>query len=58
MIFTKTLQRMLGENLTSRIELNRLLPTEKNKKVIHVMNDELGKKMMREFVVLRTKKYS
>ena len=49
---------MLGENLTSRIELNRLLPTEKNKKVIHVMNDELGKKMMREFVVLRTKKYS
>ena len=56
MIFTKTLQRMLGENLTSRIELNRLLPTEKNKKVIHVMNDELGKKNDEGICCIESKK--
>ena len=43
---------------TSNYEVNRLLPTGKNKKVIGLMKDELGGKIMTEFVALRPKTYS
>ena len=43
---------------TSNYEVNRPLPTGKNKKVIGLMKDELGGKIMTEFVVLRPKTYS
>ena len=40
---------------TSNYELDRLFPKEKNKKVIRLMKDELGRKLMTKFVGLRTK---
>ena len=40
---------------TSNYEVNRPLPAGKNKKVIGLMKDELGGKIMIEFVVLRPK---
>ena len=40
---------------TSNYEVNRPLPTVKNKKVIGLMKDELEGKIMTEFVALRTK---
>ena len=40
---------------TSNYEINRLLPTGKNNKVIGLMKDELGVKIMTEFVPLRPK---
>ena len=43
---------------TSNYEINRPLPTGKNKKVIGLMKDELGRKIMKEFVALRPKTYS
>ena len=43
---------------TSNYEFNRPLPKEKNKKVIGLMKDELGGKIMTEFVALRPKTYS
>ena len=43
---------------TSNYEINRLLPTGKNKKVIGLMKDELGGKIKTEFVALRPKTYS
>ena len=43
---------------TSNYEVNRLLPTGKNKKVIGLMKDELGGKIITEFVTLRSKTYS
>ena len=43
---------------TSNYEINRPLPTGKNKKVIGLMKDELGGKIMTEFVALRPKTYS
>ena len=43
---------------TSNYELNRPLPIGKNKKVIVLMKDELGGKIITEFVTLRPKTYS
>ena len=43
---------------TSNYEVNRSLPVGKNKKVIELMKDELGGKMMTEFAALRPKTYS
>ena len=40
---------------TSNYEVNRTLPTEKNKKVIGLMKDELGGKIITEFAKLRPK---
>ena len=40
---------------TSNYEINRQLPIGKNKKVIGLMKDELGRKIMTEFVALRPK---
>ena len=38
---------------TSNYELERPLPKEKNQKVIELMKDELGEKVMKKFVGLR-----
>ena len=43
---------------TSNYEVNRPLPTRKNKKVIGLMKVELSGKIMTEFVALRPKTYS
>ena len=42
---------------TSNYEVNRPLPMGKNKKVINLMKDELGGKIIMEFVTLRPKTY-
>ena len=42
---------------TSNYEVNRPLPTGKNKKIIGLMKDELGGKIITEFVTLRPKTY-
>ena len=43
---------------TSNYEVNRPLPRGKNKKVIGLMKDELGGKIITEFITLRPKTYS
>ena len=43
---------------TSNYEVNRPLPTGKNKKNIGLMKDQLGGKIITEFVTLRCKTYS
>ena len=43
---------------TSKYEVNRPLPIGKNKKVVGLMKDELGGKIMTEFVALRPITYS
>ena len=43
---------------TSNYEFHRPLPTGKNKKVIGLMKDELGRRVIPEFVALRPKTYS
>ena len=43
---------------TSNYEVNRPLSTGKNKEVIGLMKDELGGKIITEFIALRPKTYS
>ena len=43
---------------TSNYEVDRPLPTGKNKKVIGLMKDELGGRIIMKFVTLRPKTYS
>ena len=43
---------------TSNYDVNRPLPTGKNKKVTGLMKDELGGKIMTEFAALRPKTYA
>ena len=43
---------------TSNYELDRPLPKRNNKKVIGLMKDQLGRKLMAEFAALRPKTYS
>ena len=43
---------------TSNYDVNRLLPSGKSKKVTGLMKNELGGKIMTEFVALRPKTYS
>ena len=58
-IFIKILQIIFKKRFnTSSYEVNRPLPTEKNKKVIGLMKDELGGKVITEFAALRPKTYS
>ena len=42
---------------TSNYEVNRPLPPGKNKKLIGLMKDELGGKILTEFVALRPKTF-
>ena len=62
-IKTKDFYKDIADNVekrfyTSNYEVHRPLPKGKSKKVIGLMKDELGGKIMTEFVALRSKTYS
>ena len=57
--FYKDIANDVGKRFdTLNYEVNRPLPTGKNKKVIGLMKDELGGKIITKFVTLRPKTYS
>ena len=53
--FTDNIEKRFN---TSNYEVNRPLPTGKNKKVIGLIKGELGGKIITEFLALRPKTYS
>ena len=62
-IKTKYIYEAISNDVKERFhtwnyEINRLLPKTKNTKLIGSMKDELGGKIMTEFVGLRSKTYS
>ena len=58
-MFMNTLQMMLKKIFgTLNYEVNRPFHTEKNGKVTVLMKDELGRKIITEFVALGPKNYS
>ena len=62
-IKTGDIYKDIAEDVKTRFdasiyELNRSLPKRKSKKVIGVMKNELGGKIMNEFTGLRSKTYS
>ena len=62
-IKTDDIYKDIAENVeakfnTSNYELDRPLTKGKNKKVIELMKDELGGKIMRKFVEIKAKTYS
>ena len=57
--FYKGIANEVGKRFnTSNYKVNRQLPKGKNKNVIGLMKNELGRKIMTEFVALRPKTYS
>ena len=61
MMFRKTFQWLLKQDLTlwfDKLWVEQTLPKEKNKKVISVMKDELGGKIMTEFSGLKARAHS
>ena len=57
--FCKDIANDVGKGFdTSNYKINRPLPTGKNRKAIGLMKDELGEKILIEFVALRPKTYS
>ena len=62
-IRTKNIDKDIADNVekrfdTSNYEVNRPLLTGKNKKVIGLMKDKLGEKIITDFAALRPKPYS
>ena len=62
-IKTKDLYKDIADDVekrfhTSNYEVDRPLPTGKNKKVMGLMKDELGERIIREFVAITPKTYS
>ena len=56
--FYKDIANDVGNRFDTSNYVNRPLPTGKNKKIIGLMKDELGGKIVTEFVTLRPKTYS
>ena len=57
-IKTNDFYKDISIDVDKRFEINRPLPPEKNKKVIGLMKDELGGKIVTEFITLKPKTYS
>ena len=54
-IKTEDFYKDIADDIEKRFEVNKSLPKGKNKKVIGLMKDELGGRIMTEFVALRPK---
>ena len=57
-VFGKTMKNVRKHRDTSNYEVDRPLSTGKNKKVIRLLKDELGGRVITEFVALIPKTYS